>query len=633
MKTIFLLLFFFSTICLCFAKSPTSYSQLPDELVNNANAIIRNYNKKIERLYDNQLKTTVTVAVTVLNNEGRYFANLYLPYDKNTKVLQLSGKIYDARGTLIKKIKKKDCSDFSHYQDFVFYSDNRLINYSVGNFSLPYTVEYSYTTQTTDLIHIDFWVPLSGYGIAVENATLELLTPKSLPVIFRTQNYDFKHQATEIEGNTIHYKWQIEQFKALTKESYSPSPLSIFPTLAIAPINYKYDGYSETVTDWTSYGKWVSKLLIGKDVLSADTQNMIQALTDTLSDTMSKVKAVYQYMQSRTRYVAISEGIGGFQPMPASDVDKFAYGDCKALSNYTKALLSSINIPSYYTEIGADNRRIRHSDFASVDQTNHAILTVPIENDTIWLECTNPYNPFGYVGSAIADRLALAVTPEGGKLISMPTYSAEDNIREFYLDLKLDLNGDASATLSFIAKGLRFEELHFLSIRTKKQQQDYLLKTLPLKNLSIDKNELTEELDRNPTAKLNVGFKVGKYAHPSGNRLMMPLNTLSPLSINVKSNNERKSDLHFKNAYTDISHFIYEIPKEAKVEFLPPKITIENDFLLFRSNCELIDNKLNYYRTFTLKHNIVPKENVAEFIETLEKIRKKDNPKAVLKFD
>lgn len=618
---------------MCTANSPARYSQLPDGLTKDANAIIRNHHQKMERLAGNQLKTTVTKAVTVLNNKGRDFGNFYLPYDKNTKVLQLSGKIYDARGKVVETIKKKDFSDYSAFQDFVFYSDQRVFYYSVGNLSYPYTVEYSYTTQTTGLIHIDFWVPVRGYGIAVEEANLELLTPKSLPVAFREQNYEFEHQAMEEAGNMLYYKWGLEQFKALTQEPYAPSRLSIFPALSIAPINYQYDGYSETVSDWNSYGKWVNKLLVGKDALPAGTQTLMQALTDTLPDNKSKVKAIYQYMQTRTRYVAISEGIGGFQPMPATDVDKFAYGDCKALSNYTKALLASVNIPSFYTEIGADDRRIRYSDFASVDQTNHAILTVPLDGDTIWLECTNPYNPFGYVGSAIANRPALAVTPEGGKLISMPAYSAEDNLREFHLDLKLDLTGDASATLSFIAKGLRFEELHFLSTGTKKQQQDYLLSNLPLKNLSIEEFGLTEDLDINPTATLGVVFKAGKYAHPSGNRLMIPLNTLSPLNLKVENRKTRESDLHFEIPGTDVSHFVYEIPAELEVEFLPPEVTIEDDFLYFRSNCELTDNKLSYYRTFILKHNVVPKAGVSDFVETLEKIRKQDNPKAVLKLN
>ncbi|HBG87089.1 MAG TPA: hypothetical protein DDW62_06005, partial [Marinilabiliaceae bacterium] len=67
------------------------------------------------------------------------------------------------------------------------------------------------------------------------------------------------------------------------------------------------------------------------------------------------------------------------------------------------------------------------------------------------------------------------------------------------------------------------------------------------------------------------------------------------LTIKVDKRSTREFDLHFDISGTDISHFVYEIPAELEVEFLPPEIIIENDFLSFQSSCELIDNKLNYH--------------------------------------
>lgn len=46
-------------------------------------------------------------------------------------------------------------------------------------------------------------------------------------------------------------------------------------------------------------------------------------------------------------------GIGGFQPFEADFVDRVKYGDCKALTNYTMALLKATGINSFYTVVGA----------------------------------------------------------------------------------------------------------------------------------------------------------------------------------------------------------------------------------------------------------------------------------------
>ncbi len=54
-------------------------------------------------------------------------------------------------------------------------------------------------------------------------------------------------------------------------------------------------------------------------------------------------------MQDKTRYISVQIGIGGWKPMLADDVNKLGYGDCKGLTNYTKALLEAVDVPSYYT--------------------------------------------------------------------------------------------------------------------------------------------------------------------------------------------------------------------------------------------------------------------------------------------
>ena len=120
-------------------------------------------------------------------------------------------------------------------------------------------------------------------------------------------------------------------------------------------------------------------------------------------------------------------GIGGWQPFEASLVDQYGYGDCKALSNYTKSLLESLNIEARYTLVkaGEDEPNII-SDFPS-RQFNHVILCVPNQGDTLWLECTSQTNPFGYTGTFTSDRDVLVVTDGGGKIVHTPVYSQKDN--------------------------------------------------------------------------------------------------------------------------------------------------------------------------------------------------------------
>ena len=131
------------------------------------------------------------------------------------------------------------------------------------------------------------------------------------------------------------------------------------------------------------------------------------------------MKAVYDYLAKTTRYVSIQLGIGGLQPITATDVCRTGFGDCKGLSYYAGSMGNELGIPATYTVISSTIERLL-PDFSSANQMNHVILQVPLPQDTLWLECTNPQLPFGYVHQDIAGHDALLIQPTGGSIYRLP---------------------------------------------------------------------------------------------------------------------------------------------------------------------------------------------------------------------
>ncbi len=96
----------------------------------------------------------------------------------------------------------------------------------------------------------------------------------------------------------------------------------------------------------------------GRDVLPDATKRKIRDITKDLKTIEEKARALYAYLQGKTRYVNIQLGIGGLQPFDATTVDQTGYGDCKALSNYMVAMLKEAGVKGYYSTIMAgDNAR------------------------------------------------------------------------------------------------------------------------------------------------------------------------------------------------------------------------------------------------------------------------------------
>lgn len=184
------------------------------------------------------------------------------------------------------------------------------------------------------------------------------------------------------------------------------------------------------------YGEWQYKLLDGRDELTEPFRNKLHGLTAHCSTDREKVKAIYDYLAKTTRYVSIQLGIGGLQPIAASDVCRTGFGDCKGLSNYTRAMLKEIGIPSTYTVISTTNERLL-PDFSSANQMNHVILQVPLPKDTLWLECTDPSLPFGYIHQGIAGHDALLIEPAGGSIHRLPTYPDSLNTQHIIATITL----------------------------------------------------------------------------------------------------------------------------------------------------------------------------------------------------
>jgi transglutaminase-like putative cysteine protease len=80
---------------------------------------------------------------------------------------------------------------------------------------------------------------------------------------------------------------------------------------------------------WENLGKWFSNLNNQPNNLSDKTKVDLAAIKSGSLNREDLIRKVYEYMQSKTRYVSIQMGIGGLKPFDASVVDKYGYGDCK----------------------------------------------------------------------------------------------------------------------------------------------------------------------------------------------------------------------------------------------------------------------------------------------------------------
>ncbi len=556
-------------INITFCQNDLNVSNITDSLKTNANAVCRFHTTIYNRVSVEKYSVNVHYAVTILSQKGKHASDLTIHYDRNSQVSGIKGFFYNKDGILLSKLKKKDVNDYAGNNRSTLFSDHRVKQFTPVISTFPYTVEYSYSTEHKGIVGFDTWMPQDGYNMSVEKAELIFNTPKDWGIRYLELNNDFELCDTIID-KIRQYKWTARNLKAIEYEPSSPNYLDFMPSILLSPNEIVYEKTKGNFSSWNSYGKWVYSLIKGCDILSEETVRYIKALTDTIEDQKDKVELIYKYMQSKTRYINIALGIGGFQPISAMEVDEKGYGDCKALSNYTKALLKCAGIESYYTEIGSGKyKEIKFHDFASANQTNHIILCVPIENDTIWLECTNQNIPFGYIGLSNSNRYALLIKQEGGELVRTPKPDAAGNARISNINISINDVGGADFELNTGFKNYMFEEIFGLLNLSKKEQKDALLKGFSAEGVSIIDFSVEELPGSTAQGSLKVRGNLSQYATKIGARLIFTPEYFFSNNVMSCIPNNRELDLYQPLGFLHIDTLRVSIPDNYQVEYLP----------------------------------------------------------------
>ncbi len=614
------------------SRSQYSAAAIDSSLKKEAWAVCRNYHQEFELLSYGRAVERIQIVITVLEKRGDGLAELVLPYDKSTKISSLSGKSYDMFGMPDEKLRNSAIQDLNYTSDGTIYDDIRMKKATFSGNSYPYTVEYNYEIEYNGLISYPEWHPIDEYHLSVEKSSFQISYPDSMVIRYREFHLPSGCRTEKNEKGVHYLEWKLDTLKAWREEPMSNRLDLETPYLVTAPTRFIYDGYPGSMTSWKEYGQWVSKLNEGRDQLPAQRQSEIRELVREVKDTAKIVRILYEYMQNRTRYVGIQLGIGGFQPFPAETVDRLGYGDCKALSNYMKALLKAVGIPSIYTVAGAaSNRGITMTDFPTNNQTNHIILCVPLHNDTLWLECTSQTAPCGYLSPFTSGRKALNITAEGGKVVSTPQLTANQSSQDCEAGIKVNSDGSIQATVKTKYSGYQYDNISQILAESKKEQEKALYDKLSITGLVISDFHYENLKDKIPQAVETFTFSTPLFATKSGSRLFIPLNIFNQIKAAPSRVDNRRMAVYRAYAYRDKDSLTIHLPNGFKAENVPQGKTIVTEFGEYQSTITLKDNQVLYIRELKMNRGTWPKERYTALVNFYSAMVNADKVKLVLK--
>ena len=548
--------------------------------------------------------------ITVLDKRGLSAANLLISLNKGYSTLgRFSGSMTDSQGTLLCKIKKSDL-EYTEYSEMLA-DDACSYFYTCEPPHYPFTVTYEWEEKHSNgIAWLPTFVPQGNSNQQVYKARYHIEASPGLD--FRYKFFNVSANVEEGIGDKGGRVLDIcmDSLPALHTEPLSPASYEIFPHAYIVPATFVFGGYNGSYETWAAYGSWLFSLMEDRDVLPQNVVAELKQKTASCSTPREKVQVVYDILAATTRYVSIQLGVGGMQPAPAAEVCRTGYGDCKALVNYARAMLGELGIESNYVVINTERENITR-DFVNGSQFNHAILQVPLDGDTLWVECTNPTLPLGYLHDGIAGHDALVVTAMGGKLCRLPSYTHSQTVQHNNVVIALANDGSATVGMQRECSGAKYEGLHFFSKLTKVEQRDYLRSCLNMPNAEVTAISYNENREGVPSCAVTCLATVARYAIKSGNRFFVPLNPLKGVS-QLPAGDDRRTDVVIKSGTVYVDNVEIVLPDGFMVESLLQPINISSSIASFEVDAVQEGNVVRISQKLSLNKGRYSKELYAE---------------------
>ena len=573
----------------------------------------------------------ITEQAEYLTAKKLYFANESLHFDSFISVEDINA--YTFLPSTNKIIKVDYIETKREFDNGIFYSDQES-----KNFTFPAVTKGAVTNLSyREVIKDPRFLGLFRFGtyVPTKSAQLSIEFPKNVSIgyiEFNTENISIAFKKETLKNNNI-YTWSVKNIEGFQGENKSESALYFLPHIIVYIKSYEQKGKTYNVlNDVSDLYKWYTSLVEQIDIKSLDkVYKITDDITKPFSTKREKAEAIFNWVQDNITYVAFEDGLGGFIPRGAASVCDKRYGDCKDMANLLYEMLNHADIESYRTWIGTRNRPYSYFEVPTPMVDNHMINTAIIENDTIFLDATDSYVPFGMPSAFIQTKEALlGIDADSFKVIKVPIQNPDKSLTLITSDISIE-NGIVKVSEKRTFTG--YEKVDFITDYTYKKndktEEEFLNTTLALGNNKTKYTNINIENFDNATTALILSYNlsIDNYAKTVADKMYINLNidrTLSKSKIDIEDRKySKKIDNTFKKIYTTT----FTIPKAYKVSYIPKDLSFDNpefgySITYTQKDNTIIQNKTIYINTLSVKKEQFETWN--SFIKSLIKAYKKN---------
>ena len=593
----------------------------------NAGAIILLDEQKFEILSDYTATDEAHFLVKILNDRGKHYGEVELDYDSTYESVELEyARTVRPDGTII-PVGEKHIRDVSKYLNYPLYSNARVRIISMPEVTAGSIIEYKAKWYIKKLINkkdFSHHYGIQGYEPYL-NQKLSVVVPIDYQFSFRSYNpgytdynVDFVPEIREV-GNKRTYVWEFKNAPEIIMEPSMPPWQEIVPSLALS----SFESWDDIYEWWWSVAK--DKIEVGKEI-----RKEVRELTKGKETQEEKARAIYHWVASKVRYVAIEYGQAGFEPHSAIEIFKNKYGDCKDQAMLLIAMLKCCGISAYPVLIGTRGCWVLDEEFP-VLTFNHAIVAAKVDGKALFLDPTAETASFGDLPPSDQDRKVFVFYEKKGKIERTPLLPAEHNRVSKKMEIRIDYDETISATreiktFGMYDQGQRAWLKYTKPVLVEEELKEKISTITPGGELLDYRISDLENL--NLPVEIWMEFKGPKFLTRAGKNRLLP--KFGSLSASLVSRKTRNFPLDFQALNEDVTEIKVKLPSNLTVKYLPPPILRETPWFNYVYAYAFSEGLISFEEKLINKKRSISLEEYQEFKEIYEELARETDEQVIL---
>lgn len=559
-----------------------------------------------------------------------FFANEFIHFDSFTEIKDIEA--FTQIPSNNSKIKVEHFETKDEFGGGVFFSDQQTINFVFPAVSKDAITTLKYKENIKDPHFLGSF--RFGTYVPTKEAFYTVEVPSNVELGYKTfnlENIEISFEKKENKETTV-YTWKANNIGDFRKQENSLSVLKYIPHIIVYIKNYEIENVKKPVlNDVKDLYTWYTSLI--NQIDKSDHTEIFSIATDlvkNLNSDKEKAKAIFNWVQSNITYVAFEDGLGGFVPRDASSVCSKRYGDCKDMANLLYEMLNHVGIEAYHTWIGTRDRPYSYYEVPTPIVDNHMITAAIIDGETIFLDATDSYVPYGMPSAFTQSKEALiGISPDDFKIIKVPVQPKEKNISLVKTTITLDdnvIHASEKRTLT------GYEMVDFVRDakykKDEKSDEEYLNTKFKIgNNKTTYKNiEFGELSTLNDEYSITYDLEINNYAKKIGSKVFLNLNLEKPLSTDLLLVENQRFGKKVNHQFIKKYETTFIIPVGYKISSVPKNISnkLENygfSFEFTQKGNSLQAHKEIYINTLAIENEQYDDYNL--FIKSLIKAYKK----------